>query len=279
MLDYSPLTGAFMIVRGQALRVASSDPREVEPYRALTGTLVDEGSFVGWDYRERLGPTLASGGSGRAEERLVALSEAAQAYFDGGLEYAAARQWDLLVCYSPAVDASRMRLAGMVDPDSSRFTPALAERTWPHVERAFAATVDRFVGEIRRRFPDATVIVTSDHGMEGTGRVVFPNVILRQAGLLEVDAEGKVDLARTRAVVLDQRAGLVTLNTTDHKGGIVPPAERAARQTPGERGAALGEGPGHRRAGRPCRARRGRRRPRVRLFRRGRRRPRARSGA
>jgi predicted AlkP superfamily phosphohydrolase/phosphomutase len=87
--------------------------------------------------------------------------------------------------------------------------------------------VDRFVGEIRRRFPDATVIVTSDHGVEGTGRVVYPNVILRQAGLLELDSDGAIDLARTRAAVLDQRAGLVTLNVTDRREGIVPAADRA----------------------------------------------------
>jgi predicted AlkP superfamily phosphohydrolase/phosphomutase len=64
--------------------------------------------------------------------------------------------------------------------------------------------------------------------MEGTGRVVYPNVILRQAGLLDLDAGGRIDLARTRAVVLDRRAGLVTINTTGRKDGIVSPAERAS---------------------------------------------------
>jgi predicted AlkP superfamily phosphohydrolase/phosphomutase len=152
---------------------------------------------------------------------------AAQSYFDGALEYAAGREWDLLVCYSPVFDGFAHAMAGLIDPDSSRSSPALAERAWPHVERAFAATVDRFVGEVRRRFPDATLVVTSDHGMEGTGRVVYPNVILRQAGLLELGASGAVDLARTKAIVLDQRAGLVTINALDRKGGIVSPDERA----------------------------------------------------
>jgi hypothetical protein len=227
LLDYAAVTGAFMLVRGEVLRISSSDPREVEPFRARAGTLVDEGAFIGWYYRERLGPTLASNGTGRAEERLLALATASQAYFDGTLEYAAAQPWDLLVCYTPAFDQFAHAFAGLVDPDSSRSTPSLAERTWPYLERAFAATVDRFVSDVRRRVPDATVVVTSDHGMEGTGRVVFPNVILRQAGLLDVDGEGAIDLARTRAVILEQRAGLVTLNTTDRKGGIVAPAERA----------------------------------------------------
>jgi predicted AlkP superfamily phosphohydrolase/phosphomutase len=227
LLDYSAVTGAFMLVRGQVLRISSSDPAEVAPFRALAGTLVDEGSFVGWYQHERLGPTLASGGTGRAEERLVALSAAAQSYSDGALAYASGREWDLLVCYSPVFDAFAHAMVGIVDPDSSRSNPALAERAWPHLERAFAITVDRFVADIRRRFPDATLIVTSDHGMEGTGRVVFPNVILKQAGLLELDANGAIDLARTKAAVLDQRAGLVTLNTADRKGGIVPAAERA----------------------------------------------------
>jgi len=227
LLDYAAVTGAFMLVRGQVLRVASSDPGEVAPLQALAGTLVDEGSFASWYYRERLGPTLASNGTGRAEERLVALSVASQSYFMRGLQYAANRPWDLLVCYSPSVDAFAHALAGIVDPESSRFTPGLAERTWPHVERAFAATVDAYVAEIRRRFPDATVVVTSDHGMEGTGRVVYPNVILKQAGLLELDASGEVDLSRTGALVGEGRAGLVTINGADRKGGIVAAADRA----------------------------------------------------
>ncbi len=227
LLDYAAVTGAFMLVRGEVLRVASTEPQELEAFRARAGTLVDEGAFIGWYYRERLGPTLALNGTGRAEERLLALTAASQAYFDGTLDYAATQPWDLLVCYTPAFDQFAHAFSGMVDPDSSRSAPALAERTWPYLERGFAATVERFVSDIRHRFPDATVIVTSDHGMEGTGRVVFPNVILRHAGLLEIDAAGAIDLSRTRAVVLEQRGGLITLNTTNRKGGIVPPGERA----------------------------------------------------
>jgi len=228
LLDYSAMTGAFMLVRGSVLRVASSDAAELEAFRLKTGTLVDEGAFIGWYYRERLGPTLPSNGTGRAEERLVALTIASQSYFDGTLEYAATQPWDLLVCYTPALDEVAHALAGLVDPASSRSTPALADRAWPYLERAYAATVERFLATIRQRFPDATVIVTSDHGMEGTGRVVYPNVILRQAGLLELDAAGDIDVSRTRAAVLEQRGGLVTLNVSERRGGIVTPSERAA---------------------------------------------------
>jgi predicted AlkP superfamily phosphohydrolase/phosphomutase len=228
LLDYSAMTGAFMVVRGSVLRVASSDDAEVEAFRAKTGTLVDEGAFVGWYYRERLGPTLPSNGTGRAEERLVALAVASQSYFDGTLEYAATQSWDLLVCYTPALDEVGHALAGLVDPDSSRSTPALADRAWPYFERAYAATVERFLTSIRQRFPDATVVVTSDHGMEGTGRVVYPNVILRQAGLLELDGSGEIDVSRTRAALLEQRGGLVTLNMIERRSGIIAPSERAA---------------------------------------------------
>ncbi len=228
VLDYAPVTGAFMVVRGEVLRVASSEAAEVEAFRAKAGTLIDQGAFVGWYYRERLGPTLASNGTGRAEERLVSLTTAAQSYFEKTLDYAVTQPWDLLVCYTPAFDEFGHALAGLVDPDSSRSTPALAERAWPYLERAFAGTVERFVDIVRQRFPDATVIITSDHGMEGTGRAVYPNVILRRAGLLELDAAGAIDLSRTRAVVLEQRGGLVTLNVSERRGGIVTPAERAA---------------------------------------------------
>jgi predicted AlkP superfamily pyrophosphatase or phosphodiesterase len=228
VLDYSAMTGAFMLVRGSVLRLASSDEPEVEAFRTKSGTLVDEGAFIGWYYRERLGPTLPSSGTGRAEDRLVALTMASQSYFDGTLEYAATQPWDLLVCYTPALDEVGHALAGLVDPDSSRSTAALAERAWPYLERAYAGTIERFLRTIRERFPDATVIVTSDHGMEGTGRVAYPNVILRQAGLLEVDTAGEIDVSRTRAAVLEQRGGLVTLNVSERRGGLVGPSERAS---------------------------------------------------
>jgi hypothetical protein len=116
----------------------------------------------------------------------------------------------------------------MLDPQASTYKPETAARIWPVVERLFARVADGVVADLRRRFPDASIIVTSDHGNEGVGRLVLPNVALRQAGLLHTTARGTIDLARTQVVFNHNKAFTLYVNSTDWKGGIVAPAEREA---------------------------------------------------
>jgi predicted AlkP superfamily phosphohydrolase/phosphomutase len=92
----------------------------------------------------------------------------------------------------------------------------------------FEANVDAFVADLRRRFPDATLVVTADHGMEGVGRLVRPNVALARAGLLATDAAGRIDLGRTRAVFQSNRGHMVFVNSARWHMGIVPEQEITA---------------------------------------------------
>jgi len=57
--------------------------------------------------------------------------------------------------------------------------------------------------------------------MRPTWLAFKPNVILRNAGLLAADAKGQIDLSHTKAVWT--YGAWITVNTTKHKGGIVPP--------------------------------------------------------
>ena len=61
--------------------------------------------------------------------------------------------------------------------------------------------------------------------MRTSWRVFSPNVALLEAGLLDLDRDGRVDLTRTRA--LSPNGYWVMVNGTDWKGGVVPPDERA----------------------------------------------------
>jgi predicted AlkP superfamily phosphohydrolase/phosphomutase len=119
-------------------------------------------------------------------------------------------------------------LTGVLDPGAIDHRPDLAARVWPWLERMFTRAVEDHITAVRALFPDATIVIVSDHGMEGSSRTVHPNVALRDAGLLALDADGQLSLAGTRAVHVWGNGGGIFINTTDRKGGIVPPGERAS---------------------------------------------------
>jgi predicted AlkP superfamily phosphohydrolase/phosphomutase len=220
-------TGAFTLYRGEVFQVTSSDPRQLAPFVEVAGVAIGEGAAD--LYRTgAFGPTFADGGDGAAERALLDAATANQAYFDGALRYAADRPWDLLVLYVPNMDLLGHALVGMLDPASRRYDPSLASRVWPVYEEGFRRCADDYVGRVRSLFPEATLVVTGDHGMEGNGRVFYPNVALKQAGLLEVDARGQIDLERSRAVFLYSHGGGVYVNSTRWRNGTVPAPERDA---------------------------------------------------
>jgi predicted AlkP superfamily pyrophosphatase or phosphodiesterase len=226
LLAYDSVSGEFLLLCGRISEIASTHPARLPAFRQAAGTIV--GEAVTSFYRSgRFGRTIGDGGDGQAEDRLAEALGANQDYFDGALTYAAREPWDLLVLYNPNLDAALHALSGMLDPPSARYTAEVAAKVWPALDRIFARTVDGYVAAIRRLFPHATLVISSDHGMEGTGRAIFPNVILRKAGLLALDANGAIDLSRTKAVALPGHAGGLHLNSTAWKGGIVTDAERA----------------------------------------------------
>ncbi len=224
LLTDDPATGRFTLLRGRLCTLTSSSPAELEAFRAVAGTIVGEG-VVGLYARGRFGRTLAQDGDGQAETLVAEILEANQTYFNGAVSYAARRPWDLLVLYVPNLDAALHVLGGMLDESSGVYSAALARRVQPWLDRLFSSTVDSYVADLRKRFPDATLIVAADHGMEGASRLFFPNVTLRKAGLLSLTESGEIDLGRTRVAHLPGQGGGLFVNTTDRKGGIVPVSE------------------------------------------------------
>ena len=224
VLDIDEAAREVTLYRGDVFDLQSNDSAELPAFTASAGVAVGESAASIYE-AGGLGPTLAEGGDGTAERYLVESAVANQAYFDGALRYAAKRPWDLLVLYVPNLDLLGHALVGMLDPESPRYDAALAARVWPFYEEGFRRCADDYVAAIRRLFPDATLVVGADHGMEGNGRAFYPNVALREAGLLAIDASGRIDLAKTRAVYLYSHGGGVYVNVATRRDGIVPPGE------------------------------------------------------
>ena len=203
----------------------SSKPRLEAAAQEATGGFVGNGA--GWSYEQgRLGAQLWQGGDGTAEARYVETIALVARQFARLNDFAfESTPWDLLVTYLPFPDEALHRWYGVLDPTLAGHDPALARRLRPYLDRVLAI-IDAYVGQVADRAgPDAIVAVASDHGMTSAARYFKPNVALAQGGLLTLDAAGRVDLSRTRAVYFPGNSGYVMINRQGRPGGIVPVAE------------------------------------------------------
>ncbi len=208
--------------RVSALRGAHT-PAQREAYMAAYPGFHDTGDDP---YRDgALGTPLALGGDGTAEQRMLEI-----AAFDARLLERATRfaldHWrpDVLLHYSHATDDAGHLWTGILDPDSPSHDPRLAARIWPYYARIFEQ-LDAWLGTVTELAPDAIVALVSDHGMAGTDRYFYVNRALEDAGLLERDAAGRIDLARTR-ILAAESPFFLRVNQRAWKGGIVEPGER-----------------------------------------------------
>ena len=185
------------------------------------------GNAAGLSYEQgRLGPQLWQGGDGTAEARFLETIALVTRQFGRLNDFAFERApWDLLVTYLPFPDEALHRWYGVLDPTLAGHDPELARRLRPYLDRMLAM-VDAYVGQlVDRAGRDVIVAVASDHGMTSYARYFKPNVVLAQAGLLALDASGRADLSRTRAVYFPGNSGYVVINRQGRPGGIVPPAD------------------------------------------------------
>lgn len=176
-----------------------------------------------------LGPTLAAGGDGRAEERYLETVALTLTQFGRLARVAAARaRWDLLVAYVPMPDDFLTAWLGLLDPALGDYDARLAARVRPYLDRALAL-VDRYLAGLRELAQADTILaVAADHGMAGVDHVLRPNALLRQAGLLVLGADGRPDLARTQAMYFHGNAGFLKLNRAARTDGRVAPMDEDA---------------------------------------------------
>jgi hypothetical protein len=162
-----------------------------------------------------LGAPLWKDGDGTAERRYLEICELATRQMMRHAQWLMARYTpELFIGYLPFPDEMEHAWKGV----------AVADQRYRWVRRWGYAIVNRyaaqFVAAARR---GDHVIFVSDHGMAPVKYDVAINAALRQAGLLEVDAQGKPDPARTRAV---EMRNCILLNESGWKGGIVTPEQR-----------------------------------------------------
>jgi predicted AlkP superfamily phosphohydrolase/phosphomutase len=108
---------------------------------------------------------------------------------------------------------------------------------WGRFEKPLLDTyrmVDGALGRVRRKFPDATIIVMSDHGFSSFDRSVHLNSLLRQEGFLNLDDPANagadelfahVAWQNTQAYALGLNALYLNLSGREQKG-VVPPTDR-----------------------------------------------------
>ena len=174
------------------------------------------------------GRTIPNGGDGTAEARYLETIALVQHQLTETCRWALEQlPWDIFSAYTPYPDEAEHQWRGYLDPALPGFRADLAARLRPLLERVYQSS-DMLLGFLMERRPENTVFaLISDHGMEGTNKVVYLNKVLQQAGLLTLDARGRVDLAKSKVVYPAIDNGYLLINSTERKNGIVTVENRA----------------------------------------------------
>jgi hypothetical protein len=173
--------------------------------------------------RGEFGPRVQQGGDGSAEYRYLETAELVARQFMRGTEWG----WhtyrpELQTDYFPYPDEALHTFLGYADPSTPGVLRAARENAARMLKRVYTL-IDLRLEQMRRLAssePNTRLFVTGEHGMRPTWLTFKPNVELRDAGILRVDAAGNVDLAHTQAAAT--RGGWISVNRVGRKGGIVP---------------------------------------------------------
>jgi predicted AlkP superfamily phosphohydrolase/phosphomutase len=219
--------GSYILFLSGAKVLGASSPRF--PNAAGLADEVFAGNGAGGIYeRGQFGPTIPEGGDGTAEDRLlVTLADLAGQLRDQQRAILDRRDYSLVILYSPVLDDASHTWVGYLDPAMPGHDPELAKALWPKLEAAYKLHEGLLEDILHAAERDgANFLLVSDHGMAGTNRQLNLNIALERAGLLTRNAEGGIDLARSRALHLPLSEVSIAVNSTDRAGGIVDPGER-----------------------------------------------------
>lgn len=174
-----------------------------------------------------LGRTLANGGDGSAEARYLETAALLQHQLMETCRWTLANlPWDLLFAYSPYPDEAEHLWRGYLDSSLAGYRAELAARLRPQLEKIYQSD-DEWLGLLMEHRPEHTVLaLISDHGMEGTNKIVYVNKVLQQGGLVTLDDQGRIDLEKTKVIYPAIENGYLLINATERKNGIVAPEER-----------------------------------------------------
>jgi predicted AlkP superfamily phosphohydrolase/phosphomutase len=227
LFDLKPDGSDFFLYYTRPVKQAVSHPELVEGTNPTVRAFIGNGA---WQlYRQgTFGRTIPNGGDGTAEARYLETVALVQHQLTETCRWALEQlPWDIFFAYTPFPDEAEHHWRGYLDSALPGFRADLAARLRPLLERVYQSS-DMLLGFLMERRPENTVFaLTSDHGMEGTNKVVYLNKVLQQAGLLALDAQGRVDLAKTKVIYPAIDNGYLLINARERKNGIVAVEERA----------------------------------------------------
>jgi len=205
-----------MISRSELMRDANSTTR----------TFIGNGANPLYS-QGALGSTLPNGGDGTAEARYLETVAFAQHQLMEANRWTLEHlPWELFVAYTPFPDEAEHMWRGFLEPGLPGFRQGIADRLRPLLQEVYRMS-DELLGLLMaHRTEDTIVALISDHGMEGTHRLLAINKFLQENGILATDERGRVDLAKTKAIYPAINNGYLLINSTDRKGGIVTPEQR-----------------------------------------------------
>ncbi len=158
------------------------------------------------------------------ESVMVDLADHQHTWFADAIRYLSrTRDWSLCMLQSHCIDCANHHALGMADPAACP-DRALNERYLAFIDRLYES-LDRMLGQIMDQADEDTAIwIISDHGGLANPHLVDTRHVLRQAGLLVEDGDGRIDWSRTRAYVCNHLFVNVNLQGREPHG-IVPAAD------------------------------------------------------
>jgi predicted AlkP superfamily phosphohydrolase/phosphomutase len=217
----------YLLYYTRPVRQAVSRPELVEGTNPTVRAFIGNGGNMLYG-QGAFGRTIPNGGDGTAEARYLETIAQVQHQLTETSRWALEQlPWDIFSAYTPYPDEAEHLWRGYLDPGLPGFRAELADRLRPLLQKVYRSS-DELLGFLMERRPENTVLaLISDHGMEGTHKVLYLNKVLQQAGLLALDARGRVDLAKTKVIYPAIDNGYLLINSTERKSGIVPVEERA----------------------------------------------------
>lgn len=157
-------------------------------------------------------------------------------WFMDGLVWAIERDLaDVYASYSPYPDEWFHNFYGYLVGEVPGANAQLEAKAWSYAE-AILGDLDRHLGRVLDALEASerpwNVVMFTDHGFRAASKVVYPNRILADAGLLTLDEEGAPVPGETRALYGLESAGGVHINTAadfsgpgGQRGGVVTQTE------------------------------------------------------
>ena len=174
------------------------------------------------------GRTIANGGNGGAEARYLETVTLVEHQLMETNRWALENlSWDLYLAYTPFPDEAEHLWRGYLDPMLANYRRDIAARLRPLLEQVYRTTDEHLGLLLAKRPADCVFALISDHGLQGINKRVALNRVLQEGGLLTLDIQGKVDLAKTKVIYPAVNNGYLLINSQDRKNGIVAQEERA----------------------------------------------------